>query len=158
MRHISIPYACLVICFSFQLLSAFPLQSSALTYGDLDVLKALLHQLEQSVPQQKDNFPLLDRLTEANFEDTALTGEESDAELYTRAKPVDERVFLSAKDLRTVRNDSSKRSSACFGRRMDRIGSMSTLGCNTAGRFSKSKEEMRSYLDPRAAMSLPRLL
>ena len=48
------------------------------------------------------------------------------------------REFLSAKNLKSVRNnDSGRKSSNCFGGRMDRIGSMSTLGCNTASRFSK---------------------
>ena len=48
------------------------------------------------------------------------------------------REFLSAKNLKSVRNnDSGRKSSNCFGGRMDRIGSMSSLGCNTASRFSK---------------------
>lgn len=48
------------------------------------------------------------------------------------------REFLSAKTRKNVQNDSSRRSSSCFGRRMDRIGSMSSLGCNTVGKYSKS--------------------
>ncbi|KAF3859881.1 hypothetical protein F7725_000136 [Dissostichus mawsoni] len=47
------------------------------------------------------------------------------------------REFLSAKNLKSVRNDSTRKSSSCFGRRMDRIGSMSSLGCNTVGKYSK---------------------
>lgn len=48
------------------------------------------------------------------------------------------RELLSSKNLKSLRSgDSSRRSSGCFGRRMDRIGSMSSLGCNTVGRYSK---------------------
>uniref|UniRef100_A0A8C6PB66 Natriuretic peptide n=1 Tax=Nothobranchius furzeri TaxID=105023 RepID=A0A8C6PB66_NOTFU len=49
------------------------------------------------------------------------------------------REFFSAKNLKSLRNDSTRRSSGCFGQRMDRIGSMSSLGCNTIGRFSRSR-------------------
>ncbi|XP_072304631.1 brain natriuretic peptide-like [Eucyclogobius newberryi] len=44
--------------------------------------------------------------------------------------------LLSAKNLKATRNNSNRNSSGCFGRRMDRIGSMSSLGCNTVGRNS----------------------
>lgn len=47
------------------------------------------------------------------------------------------REFLSAKNLKSMRSDSTRRSSNCFGRRMDRIGSMSSLGCNSVGKSSK---------------------
>ncbi|MEQ2168590.1 hypothetical protein GOODEAATRI_016266 [Goodea atripinnis] len=47
------------------------------------------------------------------------------------------RAFLSGKNLKSVQNDSTRRSSGCFGRRMDRIGSMSSLGCNTIGKYIK---------------------
>ncbi|KAJ0036149.1 hypothetical protein NQD34_004826 [Periophthalmus magnuspinnatus] len=49
------------------------------------------------------------------------------------------RELLSAQNLRAVRNNnnnSPRSSSGCFGRRMDRIGSMSSLGCNTVGNNS----------------------
>lgn len=48
----------------------------------------------------------------------------------------DVREYLSARDLKTVRQDS-KRYSGCFGSRLDRIGFMSSLGCNTARRTNR---------------------
>lgn len=54
------------------------------------------------------------------------------------------REFLSAKTRKNVQNDSPRRSSSCFGRRMDRIGSMSSLGCNTVGKYSKSRSRSTS--------------
>lgn len=56
------------------------------------------------------------------------------------------RELLSSKNLKSLRSgDSSRRSSGCFGRRMDRIGSMSSLGCNTVGRYSKYQEALHLH-------------
>lgn len=82
--------------------------------------------VDQSAPGQRD---LLDSLSTEDAGD----GPQPDAGL----DEAEIREFLSAKNLKSVRNDSSRRSSGCFGRRMDRIGSMSSLGCNTVGRYSK---------------------
>lgn len=96
----------------------------------------LLHRLEDSILEQTEvnqEVPAeRESLPELNVEETA--------DIERPRIGLDEaaiREFLSAKNLKTVRNDSSKRSSGCFGRRMDRIGSMSSLGCNTVGRYSK---------------------
>ncbi len=62
--------------------------------------------------------------------------EEDDNPEETRVGPqpkTDMRDYLSARDLRTVRHDS-KRYSGCFGSKLDRIGSMSSMGCNASGR------------------------
>ena len=79
---------------------------------------------------------------DVSLDDTILPEEED----YTQPQSAEPRVsladvkeFLSARDLKAVRNDS-KRYSGCFGRRMDRIGSMTSLGCNTARRNSKFSE------------------
>lgn len=70
--------------------------------------------------------------------------ERAEAEEELRARLLDEaaiRDFLSAKDLKSVRNNdfNNRKSSSCFGGRMDRIGSMSSMGCNSASRFSKQR-------------------
>lgn len=81
------------------------------------------------VPANRDSLELVDSLSMKQTADG------------DQIRPVEVeaiREFLSAKNLKNVRNDSSRRSSSCFGRRMDRIGSMSSLGCNTVGKYSKS--------------------
>uniref|UniRef100_A0A8C2CFS3 Uncharacterized protein n=1 Tax=Cyprinus carpio TaxID=7962 RepID=A0A8C2CFS3_CYPCA len=114
MKSIGIPLVGLLLLFSVQLMDAFPLQNTALTSEDMDVLKLLLQRLEESIP--------------AASQEHTLTREE---ETRAQSQPqTDTRDYLSARDLRTVRQDS-KRHSGCFGRKLDRIGSMSSLGCNT---------------------------
>lgn len=96
----------------------------------------LLQKLEESVSEQTavDEGVSEDdsRANRSNMEDTS-----SERQPQTDLDEEQIREFLSAKNLKSVRNDSSKRSSGCFGRRMDRIGSMSSLGCNTIGRYSE---------------------
>lgn len=96
----------------------------------------ILRRLEESVSKQTEvdqRFPAeRDGLDSLNMED-AVDGQQSETGLGEAVI----REFLSAKNLKNIRNDSSRRSSSCFGRRMDRIGSMSSLGCNTVGRYSK---------------------
>lgn len=106
------------------------------------MLQELLQRLEQSVSDQI----AVDQVAAAEKDDLDREDVESQiprwssAAVDRRRPEIDEaaiREFLSPKDLKSVRNDSSRRSSGCFGRRMDRIGSMSSLGCNTVGRSSK---------------------
>ncbi|XDV48521.1 hypothetical protein PO909_017920 [Leuciscus waleckii] len=123
MKSLDIPLVCLILLFSVQLMGAFPLQNSALTTEDMDVLKLLLQRLEEFIPASSQDQIL------AKVEEE-LAREETIVKPYPKT---DMRDFLSARDLRTVRQDS-KRSSGCFGSRLDRIGSMSSLGCNTARR------------------------
>ncbi|XP_030590307.1 natriuretic peptides B [Archocentrus centrarchus] len=127
----SIPLCGLLLILKLQLSSTYPI-STGLTDTDMDMLKVLLSRLQESVseqtaedqsaPAQRD---LLDSLSTAD-------GHQPEAGL----SEAEIREFLSAKNLKSVRNDSSRRSSGCFGRRMDRIGSMSSLGCNTVGRYN----------------------
>ncbi|KAG7332182.1 hypothetical protein KOW79_004016 [Hemibagrus wyckioides] len=122
-----IPTVGFLLLISLALTSAHPLQSTALTREDLDVLKLLLSQLEESVPSQT---------LEPEIEETGVKEEEVPLpELLARD-------FLSARDLKTVRQDSSssKKFSGCFGSRLDRIGSMSTLGCNTVKRQRQQRK------------------
>ncbi|XP_038579121.1 natriuretic peptides B [Micropterus salmoides] len=124
------PLCSLLLVLNLQLVSTYPI-SGGLTDTDMDILKVLIHRLEGSVSEQTevDQGAGLDSLSteEAADGQQPLTGLD-EAEI---------REFLSAKNLKSVRNDSTKKSSGCFGRRMDRIGSMSSLGCNTVGRYSK---------------------
>uniref|UniRef100_H3C9M7 Natriuretic peptide B n=1 Tax=Tetraodon nigroviridis TaxID=99883 RepID=H3C9M7_TETNG len=94
----------------------------------------ILHKLEESMSEQTEvdrKVPAdrdLDLLDSLDLEQTANRDQIRPVEVEAI------REFLSAKNLKNVRNDSSRRSSSCFGRRMDRIGSMSSLGCNTVGK------------------------
>ncbi|XP_053479878.1 natriuretic peptides B [Ictalurus furcatus] len=122
-----IPSVSFLLLVSLMITNALPLQSAALTSEDLDVLKLLLSQLEESVPAQ----------TLEPEEEEAVVEEKE----VVPQPEVLARNFLSARDLKTVRQDSSsKKYSGCFGRRLDRIGSMSTLGCNTVGRHSLKRK------------------
>ncbi|KTG39358.1 hypothetical protein cypCar_00029482 [Cyprinus carpio] len=140
MKSIDISLVGLLLLFSVQLMRAFPLQNTALTTEDRDVLKGklmshmrpfqlLLQRLEESIPASSQEQTVM------------KVKEEEDNPEETRVEPqpkTDMRDYLSARDLRTVRQDS-KRYSGCFGRKLDRIGSMSSLGCNTAGRSGSKK-------------------
>ncbi|XP_062854585.1 natriuretic peptides B [Trichomycterus rosablanca] len=124
MAPIYIPSACFLLLLSLPLSSAHPLQSASLTSEDVDVLKLLLRQLEESFPTQTQVPEVV------SLDDTVLPEEEVIPKLEAIA-----RDFLSARDLKSVRQDTgSRKHSGCFGRRLDRIGSMSTLGCNIVGR------------------------
>uniref|UniRef100_A0A673GI59 Natriuretic peptide B n=1 Tax=Sinocyclocheilus rhinocerous TaxID=307959 RepID=A0A673GI59_9TELE len=134
MNSIDIPLVGLLLLFSVQLMGAFPLQNTALTTEDRDVLKVRRtsheNRLEESIPAASQEQTLRKvKKEEANPEETrAQTPPQTDM-----------RDYLSARDLRTVRQDS-KRYSGCFGRKLDRIGSMSSLGCNTAGPSTLQKK------------------
>lgn len=97
------------------------------------MFQVLLHRLEESVLEEDQGTP------EENGGVNSLNMEEASSERQpqTGLDEAEIREFLSAKNLKSLRNDSTKKSSGCFGRRMDRIGSMSSLGCNTIGRYSK---------------------
>ncbi|XP_026222842.1 natriuretic peptides B [Anabas testudineus] len=114
---------------NLQLVSSHPI-SAGLTDTDMDMLKMLLHRLEDSVLEQTE----VDQRVPA--ERDGLSIEDATDEQETGLDEAAIREFFSAKNLKSVRNDSSRKSSGCFGRRMDRIGSMSSLGCNTVGKYS----------------------
>lgn len=84
----------------------------------------LLQRLEESIPASSQDQIL------SKVEEEAANLEETFDEPHPKT---DMRDYLSARDLRTVRQDS-KRHSGCFGSKLDRIGSMSSLGCNTVRR------------------------
>ncbi|XP_030279496.1 natriuretic peptides B [Sparus aurata] len=129
----SIPLCGLLIILNLQLISTYPI-STGLTDTDMDILKVILHRLDESISQQTEVDQRLpaerDGLDNLNIED--IDGQQPQTGLDEAAI----REFFSAKNLKNLRNDSSRRSSGCFGRRMDRIGSMSSLGCNTVGKYN----------------------
>uniref|UniRef100_A0A673BG31 Natriuretic peptide B n=1 Tax=Sphaeramia orbicularis TaxID=375764 RepID=A0A673BG31_9TELE len=86
----------------------------------------LLHRLQESVPEQTD----VDQVDQVDPLDEGARRSRFSGK------------FLSAKNLKAVRNtnSNSRSSSGCFGRRMDRIGSMSSMGCNTVGRTRSDTE------------------
>ncbi|XP_040919674.1 natriuretic peptides B [Toxotes jaculatrix] len=134
--HLSPILLCgLLLIVNLQLFSTYPI-STGLTDTDMDILKVLLHRLEESVSEQTE----VDQRVPAEQDGLDSLNTEEDGGEQQSQTGLDVaaiREFLSAKNLKSVRNDPSRRSSGCFGRRMDRIGSMSSLGCNTVGKHSK---------------------
>ncbi|XP_048066458.1 natriuretic peptides B [Megalobrama amblycephala] len=125
MKSLDIPLVGLLLLFSVHFTGAFPLQNTE----DMDVLKLLLQRLEESIPaSSQDQILSKGKEGAANLEET----------LVEPHPKTDMRDYLSARDLRTVRQDS-KRYSGCFGSKLDRIGSMSSLGCNTVRRSGPKK-------------------
>ncbi|XP_037336696.2 natriuretic peptides B [Pungitius pungitius] len=137
--HLSfIPLYGLLLILKLQLSSTYPM-TTGLTGPDMDILKMLLHRLEESVPDVDQRV-----FAEGDSADS-LDRDEAAYEQLPPQTGLDEaaiREFLSAKNLKSVRNDWSRKSSSCFGRRMDRIGSMTSLGCNTVRRSS----ELQSHI------------
>ncbi|AWP09194.1 putative brain natriuretic peptide-like [Scophthalmus maximus] len=135
--HLSlIPLCGLLLILNLQQSSTYPV-STGLSDTDMDILKVLLHRLQESVSEQTEVDQRVpaeqDGLDSLHVEGVGADGWQPQSGLDEAAI----REYFSAKNLKNVRNDSSRRSSGCFGRRMDRIGSMSSLGCNTVGRSSK---------------------
>ncbi|XP_058499333.1 natriuretic peptides B [Solea solea] len=132
--HLSFVPLCGLLILKLHLSCTLPI-SSGLTDTDMDILKVLLHRLQESVAAQTE----VEQRVPAEREELDRVSVEEAADAQQPQIGLDEaaiREFFSAKNLKSVRNDNSKRSSGCFGRRMDRIGSMSSLGCNTVGRFN----------------------
>ncbi|XP_042348021.1 natriuretic peptides B isoform X2 [Plectropomus leopardus] len=127
----SIPLCGFLLILNLQLFSTYPI-STGLTDTDVDILKVLLQRLEESVPDVDQSIPAARDAVDSLDTEEAVDGQHSSTGLDEAAI----REFLSAKNLKSVRNDSSRKSSGCFGRRMDRIGSMSSLGCNTVGKYN----------------------
>ncbi|CDQ76675.1 unnamed protein product [Oncorhynchus mykiss] len=138
MQLFNIPLFGLILFLNLPLLSAYPVYNGLLTNDDMDVLKVLLHRLGESIPERSEvERVATEKLDNMTHEAIAMVAEDEREQQQNRLDKSAIREFLSARDLKTVRNDStSKRYSGCFGRRLDRIGSMSSLGCNTVGKYS----------------------
>ncbi|XP_055025057.1 natriuretic peptides B [Misgurnus anguillicaudatus] len=133
MRSFDVPLALgFLFLLSAQMTDALPLQNTVSTSEDMDVLKLLLQRLEESIPASSRD----QRLSRDEEDKEEVSVEETPIQPQSKT---DMREYLSARDLKTVRMDS-KRYSGCFGRRLDRIGSMSSLGCNTASRTSPKRK------------------
>ncbi|XP_029576181.1 brain natriuretic peptide isoform X1 [Salmo trutta] len=156
MQLSNIPLFGLILFLNLPLLSAYPVYNGLLTNDDMDVLKVLLHRLEESIPERSEvERVATEKLDDMTLEAIAMVAEDESEQQQNQLDKSAIREFLSARDLKIVRNDStSKRYSGCFGRRLDRIGSMSSLGCNTVGKYSGSKEKMKSYTLPGTAKSI----
>ncbi|XP_061623086.1 natriuretic peptides B [Phyllopteryx taeniolatus] len=123
----------LLLILNLQLFSTYPVGTS-LTSSDMDILKLLLDRLEETLPEQTEIEQRLSAERDNTLDDLNI-----EADAQQPRDVLDEgsvREFLSAKNLKSIRSDSSRRSSGCFGRRMDRIGSMSSLGCNRVGKYN----------------------
>ncbi|XP_071022641.1 brain natriuretic peptide-like [Oncorhynchus clarkii lewisi] len=141
MQLSNIPLFGLILFLNLPLLSAYPVYNGLLTNDDMDVLKVLLHRLGESIPERSEvERVATEKLDNMTHEAIAMVAEDEREQQQNRLDKSAIREFLSARDLKTVRNDStSKRYSGCFGRRLDRIGSMSSLGCNTVGKYNPKR-------------------
>ncbi|XP_055747012.1 natriuretic peptides B [Salvelinus fontinalis] len=141
MQLSNFPFFGLILFLNLPLLSAYPVYNGLLTNDDMGVLKVLLHRLEESIPERSEvERVATEKLDDMTLEAIAMVAEDESEQQQNRLDKSAIREFLSARDLKTVRNDStSKRYSGCFGRRLDRIGSMSSLGCNTVGKYNPKR-------------------
>ncbi|XP_014001466.1 brain natriuretic peptide isoform X2 [Salmo salar] len=141
MQLSNIPLFGLILFLNLPLLSAYPVYNGLLTNDDMNVLKVLLHRLEESIPERSEvERVATEKLDDMTLEAIAMVAEDESEQQQNQLDKSAIREFLSARDLKTVRNDStSKRYSGCFGRRLDRIGSMSSLGCNTVGKYNPKR-------------------
>ncbi|XP_059913592.1 natriuretic peptides B [Gadus macrocephalus] len=134
LSHLSL--LCLGLLVNLQVFRSHPV-NTGLGGNDVDLLKTLLRRLEESLPAETrmDQLPM--ERDDVLDVDIAAKPDSDQEEFQARLDEAAIREFLSAKNLKSVRNnDSGRKSSNCFGGRMDRIGSMSSLGCNTASRFT----------------------
>ncbi|KAJ3586799.1 hypothetical protein NHX12_013191 [Muraenolepis orangiensis] len=144
-----LPLICLLgLLVNLQGFPSHPINTGLMGGDDVDILKTLLRRLEESLPAdtELDRLPVervLDALQDVDMPATPQRedGEEKEEdEFRARLDEAAIREFLSAKNLKAVRNtDPVRRSSksSCFGGRMDRIGSASSLGCNKVGKFRR---------------------
>ncbi|XP_010785854.1 natriuretic peptides B [Notothenia coriiceps] len=126
----SIPLCGFLLILNLQLFCTSPI-NPGLSDADIDFFKELLSRLEESVSEVEQSVT-----AERNLESLSTEEAVDRQQLPPTLDEVAIREFLSAKNLKSIRNDSTRKSSSCFGRRMDRIGSMSSLGCNTVGKYN----------------------
>ncbi|XP_068197189.1 natriuretic peptides B [Antennarius striatus] len=124
----SIPFCGLLLLINLQLFTTYPI-SPGLTESDMEILQVILTKLEDSVSQQSEG----DRLPAERDDVDSIAEDAVGLRPQTGPREAVLRAFVSTKSLG---NEAMQRSSGCFGRRMDRIGSMSSLGCNTVGKYN----------------------
>uniref|UniRef100_A0A672HCZ7 Brain natriuretic peptide n=1 Tax=Salarias fasciatus TaxID=181472 RepID=A0A672HCZ7_SALFA len=131
--HLSSVVLSSLLILNLQLCSTYPV-TSHLTGTDMDVLK--VQALRKPLEMQQIHIPgMLDEWIVEGF-DLAVdaASEDQQAQVLDDAKI---REIFSAKNLKSVRNDSSRKSSSCFGHRVDRITSTSSMGCKSIGIYSE---------------------
>ncbi|MGH0151850.1 UNVERIFIED_CONTAM: hypothetical protein FKN15_016230 [Acipenser sinensis] len=134
------------------LVCAYPYSDAVVR--DTETLKTLLQRLEEAylltvraeslergqvadgMPEEQ-SYEAEDGSQERLAEESAIGYSTLDAE-EARLPDRNSNGFLNP-----LRN--TKRYSGCFGRRLDRIGSMSALGCNGGSRLSKSTNTIMFY-------------
>ncbi|NP_001088998.1 natriuretic peptide B L homeolog precursor [Xenopus laevis] len=125
----------LFVCLQFQSCAAHPLMDLDKD-RDLDTFKGVLERLEEKLaliealdadatePKSQDvdaaRLPVIDQ-------DDIVSQSLSDPQL-----PLKDSIL---KGLRSLRNPKMMRGSGCFGRRIDRIDSLSGMGCNGSRRY-----------------------
>ncbi|XP_054857729.1 natriuretic peptides A-like [Eublepharis macularius] len=123
---------CLLLLFGFQHSTAHPVDSLS-PAKELASMEALLERLEEKVALMEDLQS--DRDSEepqGQMESQVADSEDSsDQQPETRADSAPLPSYRSSwlKHMRGLQAPKSLRESGCFGRRLDRIGSMSSLGC-----------------------------
>ncbi|XP_015192532.2 brain natriuretic peptide-like [Lepisosteus oculatus] len=131
----------LLLLLNAQLCSAQPFHTDTVA-KDVENLKTLLQRLEEAFPSPDEQEPFLSEQSEEGvFDDLPGEAQSEQPRDELHPKTTDLEKYLSARDLQTLRSahSSSKRYSGCFGRRLDRIGSMSSLGCNTSSRYRSKR-------------------
>lgn len=132
-----------LLLFNLQLLHTSPI-STGWTDTDVDVLEVSPTHQNMLVWTRAASFSACSSSVQVllrRLEDSASEQPEREREAAAGPDGLDAvRELFSAKNLRSVRNDVSRKPSGCFGRRMDRIGAMTSLGCNTVGRHSESQQ------------------
>ncbi|XP_030041549.1 natriuretic peptides A [Microcaecilia unicolor] len=99
-------------------------------YQELDNLKTIIERLQEK-------FALIEALdSNAELQELGVQGgiqsdssEDSDSQQQSESRMVSFKDSI-LKGLRGLQNPKMLRDSNCFGRRIDRIGSLSGLGCN----------------------------
>nr|XP_056721460.1 natriuretic peptides A-like [Euleptes europaea] len=123
---------CLLLLFGFQRSTAHPVDSLS-PAKELASMEALLERLEEKVALMED------LQSEPDFEEPQGQRESqaeapedgSDPQPEARAEPAPLPSYRSSwlKHMRGLQAPKNLRESGCFGRRLDRIGSMSGMGC-----------------------------
>ncbi|XP_060115239.1 natriuretic peptides A-like, partial [Heteronotia binoei] len=122
---------CLLLLFGFQCSTAHPVADSLSPAKELASMEALLGRLEEKVALMEDLQSDADVVMEEPQGQAEVPEESSDVQPEPRAESGPLPSYRSSwlKHMRGLQAPKSLRESGCFGRRLDRIGSMSGMGC-----------------------------
>ncbi|XP_048375277.1 natriuretic peptides A-like [Sphaerodactylus townsendi] len=119
---------CLLLLFGVQRPAAHPVDSLS-PAKELASMEALLERLEEKVALMED------LQSDTDFEEpqgqAEASEDSSDLQPEARVEPAPLPSYRSSwlKHMRGLQAPKNLRESGCFGRRLDRIGSMSGMGC-----------------------------